>query len=70
MGIELSTLSKILKSKLVTCDIILAKGMGYYETFTELPQFKHKVFHLLMAKCAPVAKNLGVPLNSYVFSNF
>jgi len=70
VGIELSTISKILKHKLAKCDIILAKGMGYYETFTELPQFKSKVFYLLMAKCAPAAKNLGVPLNSYVFSNF
>jgi uncharacterized protein with ATP-grasp and redox domains len=54
--------------KIKQADIIIAKGMGYYETFTALPQFKNKVFYLLMAKCIPVAKSLKVNLNSYVFT--
>ncbi|MFH1063309.1 MAG: ARMT1-like domain-containing protein [Candidatus Omnitrophota bacterium] len=68
VGIELSTITPALSSKIKQADIIIAKGMGYYETFTELPEYKTKVFHLLMAKCAPVAKSLGVSLNSYVFT--
>lgn len=67
VGIEISTISKTLQRELQKCDLIIAKGMGYYETFTELPQFKGKIFHLLMAKCRPVAKSLGVKLNNYVF---
>jgi uncharacterized protein with ATP-grasp and redox domains len=39
--------------------------MGYWETLSELPA-RGKVFHLLKAKCGPVARSLGVPLNSYV----
>ncbi|MBI4846936.1 MAG: DUF89 family protein [Candidatus Omnitrophica bacterium] len=68
VGIELSTISIKLKKELASCDLIIAKGMGYYETFTELPQFRKKTFHLLMAKCKPVAKSLGVKINSYVFT--
>ncbi|MBU0635368.1 MAG: DUF89 family protein [Candidatus Omnitrophica bacterium] len=68
VGIELSTLSGRIKKELQACDLILAKGMGYYETFSELSAYRDKVFYLLMAKCRPVAKSLGVPLNSYVFT--
>ncbi|MDA8096098.1 MAG: ARMT1-like domain-containing protein [Clostridia bacterium] len=46
-------------------DLILAKGMGYYETLPEI-EGRPPVFHVLMAKCAPVARSLGVPQNSYV----
>jgi len=69
VGIEITTISKLLKKELQHCDLIIAKGMGYYETFTELSQFRGKIFHLLMAKCQPVAKSLGVPLDSYVLVN-
>jgi len=66
VGIELKTLPPRLKKQLDRCDLIIAKGMGYYETFTELPLYRDKVFHLLMAKCRPVAKSLGVALHSFV----
>lgn len=45
--------------------LVVAKGMGYYEALTELPA-QGRVFHLLKAKCGPVADSLGVPLDSYV----
>jgi hypothetical protein len=45
--------------------LVLAKGMGYWETLSELPA-QGKVFYLLKAKCKPVADSLGVALNSYV----
>jgi len=44
---------------------VLAKGMGYWETLSELPA-QGRVFHLLKAKCQPVADSLHVALNSYV----
>lgn len=43
----------------------LAKGMGYWETLSELAA-RGKVFYLLRAKCQPVASSLGVALNGYV----
>jgi len=46
-------------------DVILAKGMGYWETQSELPA-EGKVFHLLKAKCQPVADSLNVALNDYI----
>ena len=64
------TISDNLIKKLERCDLVIAKGMGYYETFSELPEYRKKVFHLLMAKCKPVAKTLGVQLNEYVFTTF
>jgi hypothetical protein len=66
VGIELNTLSAYLRSRLTRGDLVIAKGMGYYETFTELPHFRGAVFYLLMAKCRPVAQSLGVPLHSFV----
>lgn len=45
--------------------LIIAKGMGYYETLSHLPE-QGNILHLLMAKCRPVAESIGVPLNSYV----
>ena len=41
-------------------DIIIAKGMGHFETLTE---FKHPapIVYLLRTKCKPVADSLGVP---------
>ncbi len=67
VGIELESISKTLARELARCDIILAKGMGYYETFSELPRFRGRIFHLLMAKCLPVARSLGTEKESYVF---
>ena len=46
-------------------DLIFAKGMGYYESLSELPR-QGRFFYCLKAKCKPVARSLGVPLNSYV----
>ena len=40
-------------------DLVVAKGMGHYETLTELKTEKPAI-HLLMAKCEPVARSIGV----------
>jgi hypothetical protein len=53
------------RGEFLAADLVLAKGMGYWETLSELPA-EGKVFHLLKAKCRPVAASLGVSLNSYV----
>lgn len=48
-------------------DLIIAKGMGCYETLSEYPEkTKGKVALLMKAKCGPVARDIGVPLGSAV----
>ena len=57
-GLNLNDASKDFLDVYKKTDFIIAKGMGYYETFTE---FEHPcpVVHLLRTKCEPVAQSLG-----------
>ncbi len=64
-GIDFSSASTRFVQEFESADLIFAKGMGYYESLTELPA-EGKVLHCLRAKCQPVARSLAVPLNSYV----
>lgn len=64
-GVDMTMASLEFKAEFEAADIVLAKGMGYWETLSELPPLG-KVVYLLKAKCKPVADSLGVPLNSYV----
>lgn len=64
-GIDFSQASAQFKCEFETADLIFAKGMGYYESLTELPA-EGKVFYCLRAKCQPVADSLKVPLGGYV----
>ncbi len=64
-GVVFSLASEEFKREFESADLILAKGMGHYESLSELSR-QGKFFYCLMAKCQPVADSLGVPLNSYV----
>jgi hypothetical protein len=64
-GVILDSASTQFRWEFSSADLIIAKGMGYYESLSELPP-EGKVFYCLMAKCNPVATSLGVPRNSYV----
>jgi uncharacterized protein with ATP-grasp and redox domains len=64
-GIDFSQASAEFKREFDSADLIFAKGMGYYESLSELPS-EGKVFYCLRAKCQPVADSLGVPLKSYI----
>ena len=64
-GVIFSLASDEFKREFESADLILAKGMAYYEALTELPG-DGRVFHCLKAKCRPVADSLGVPLDCYV----
>lgn len=64
-GIDFNLASEEFKREFATAELIFAKGMGYYETLSELPA-EGRVFYCLKAKCQPVATSLDVPLNSYV----
>jgi len=67
-GIDFSNASVEFRRAFESADIFFAKGMGYYESLTELPVYG-RVFYCLMAKCEPVAESLGVPLLSYVMKH-
>ena len=64
-GVILDWASEQFREEFEAADLVLAKGMGHYESLSELPG-QGKVFYCLMAKCRPVANSLGIPLNSYV----
>jgi len=64
-GIVFSLASDELKTEFQSADLIPAKGMGHYESLSELSG-QGKFFYCLMAKCKSVACSLGVPVNSYV----
>jgi len=64
-GVDMDMASTEFRDEFDNADLVLAKGMGYWETLTEL-DVSGKVFYLLKAKCRPVADSLGVALNSYV----
>jgi len=64
-GIDISVASAQFKREFASADLIFAKGMGYYESLSELPA-QGRIFYCLMAKCQPVADSIKAPLNSYV----
>jgi len=64
-GVIFENASREFKLEYKAADLVLAKGMGYWEGLTELPA-RGNVLHLSMAKCKPVADSMGVPLNSFV----
>ncbi|MEM2925562.1 MAG: ARMT1-like domain-containing protein [Methanocellales archaeon] len=65
VGIDLSIASEEFKAEFKSADLIFAKGMGNYETLSELPKEGRFLF-ILIAKCLPVARSINVPLNSYI----
>ncbi len=64
-GVDIAEASAEFLAAFEKADLILAKGMGYWETLSELPA-RGNILHLLKAKCTPVADSLGVSLNDYV----
>lgn len=64
-GVIMEQASKEFRSSFDNSDLIFAKGMGYYESLSEL-QGEKRIFYCLKAKCSPVARSIGVPLDSYV----
>jgi damage-control phosphatase, subfamily I len=63
VGTILSETSPKFQKVFLAADLVVAKGMGNYETLTELVPVK-PVVHLLMAKCDPVARSIGVKKGS------
>ena len=64
-GIDFDQASDSFKRAFENADFVFAKGMGCYETLDEL-QPEGRIFFCLKAKCKPVARSLGVALDSYI----
>ncbi|RDV82462.1 damage-control phosphatase ARMT1 family protein [Ammonifex thiophilus] len=63
-GLDLEAASPAFLELFRRADLILAKGMGNYETLSE--KSDSRVFHLLKAKCGPVARSWGVEVGSFI----
>jgi uncharacterized protein with ATP-grasp and redox domains len=66
VGLVLSQTSPAFREAFHRARVILAKGMGHFETLGHLPD--SRLFFLLQAKCRPVAQALGVSRGSFVFA--
>ena len=65
VGLELAQASRAFQELFATARIILAKGMGHFETMSQLPD--PRLYFLLQAKCRPVAQALGVEPGAFGF---
>lgn len=65
VGLFLEEVSAEFREYWQDSDLILAKGMGYYETLTEI-NLKKPTGNLLTAKCNPIAQSLGVKKESHL----
>ena len=62
-GASLEKSTPEFRSLFNSADLIISKGQGNYEMLSENPQ---PIFFLLKAKCAIIARDLEVPLGSFV----
>lgn len=65
VGLELDQASPAFLKLFEAAQLILAKGMGHFETLSHLPD--PRLYFLLQAKCNPVARALGVARRTFVF---
>lgn len=61
VGVDFENMGEDLQSALDEYDLIIAKGMGNYETFSETKY--RPIAYLLRTKCAPVAQDMGLKIN-------
>ncbi|MDY6866986.1 MAG: ARMT1-like domain-containing protein [Chloroflexota bacterium] len=62
-GTILSLCNRDFQERFQSADLILAKGMGNYETLSEVPA---PIFFLLKMKCPVIGRDLGAPAGSMV----
>jgi uncharacterized protein with ATP-grasp and redox domains len=67
VGLVLSETSPAFREAFARARLILAKGMGHFETLGHLAD--PRLFFLLQAKCRPVAQALGLSQGSFVFAH-
>jgi uncharacterized protein with ATP-grasp and redox domains len=67
VGLELLQTTPEFQRLFAAADLILAKGMGHFETLSHLSD--PRLFFLLQAKCPPVAAALSAPVGAFVLQN-
>ena len=65
VGIDTRCIPDDLMEEIRGADMIIAKGMGNYESLSD-DELHVPVAHVLRTKCIPVADSIGVPLNQNV----
>ena len=65
VGLVLEEASPAFRKLFAQAHLIVAKGMGHFETLSALAD--PRLFFLLQAKCTPVAQALEVPRRTFVF---
>ena len=65
VGLVLSEAGPDFRELYAAADIIIAKGMGHFETMSRLTD--PRLFFLLQAKCGPVAQAWGAAQGSFIF---
>jgi uncharacterized protein with ATP-grasp and redox domains len=65
IGVNLERNSKEFLDRFHSAELIIAKGMGNFESLTEWEP-KVPTVHIMRTKCNPVAKHVGVPKNKNV----
>ena len=68
-GVNISRSKKDFIDAMYSCDLVIAKGQGNYET---LDEYDRPIVHLLRLKCPVVARALNMPIHSMalVMRNF
>ncbi len=61
VGVDFEKMGDDLKNALENVDLIISKGMGNYETFSETDYTP--IAHLLRTKCLPVAEDMDLEMN-------
>ncbi len=70
VGVNFDIISDELKEKLERTDLIIAKGMANWESFSEKLEKYRPIAFLTRSKCVPVAESMDVPLESNVAKLF
>jgi hypothetical protein len=65
IGISMENIPDDLRNAISRCTIIIAKGMGNFESLSEIDNLP-PVAYLMAAKCKPVADEVGVPVGSKI----
>ncbi len=68
VGVDFDILPKEVKKKLEEADLIIAKGMANWESFSETDH--HPIAFLTRTKCEPVADSMGVSFDKNVAKLF
>jgi uncharacterized protein with ATP-grasp and redox domains len=66
VGLDLERASPGFRARFNRARLVLAKGMGHFETMSHLGD--PRIFFLLQAKCSAVARALDVPQGTFVFA--